>query len=107
MSLTMKDFQKLDIRIGRIVKAEKIPQLKKILKVYVDIGGQTIQTVAGGAEFYLPEYFMDRLVVVLVNLEPKVIAGIESRGMLLAADVGGKPVWLTVPEEVPSGTRVR
>ena len=107
MSLTMKDFQKLDIRIGRVVKAEKIPQLKKIVKVYVDIGGQAIQTVAGGAEFYPPEYFVDKLVVVLVNLEPKVIAGIESRGMLLAADVGGKPVWLTVPEEVPSGTRVR
>jgi len=107
MALTMKDFQKLDMRIGKVVKAEKIPQLKKLLKVFVDIGGQTIQTVAGGAEFYLPEYFVDKLVVVLVNLEPKVIAGIESRGMLLAADVGGKPVWLTVPEEAPLGARVR
>lgn len=107
MSLTMKDFQKLDIRIGKIVKAEKIPQLKKILKVHVDVGGQTIQTVVGGAEFYVPEYFIDKLVVVLVNLTPKVIAGIESKGMLLAADLGGKPVWLTVPEEVPPGTKVR
>jgi len=107
MSLTMKDFQKLDIRIGKIVKAEKTPQLKKILKVHVDVGGQTIQTVVGGAEFYVPEYFIDKLVVVLVNLTPKVIAGIESKGMLLAADLGGKPVWLTVPEEVPPGTKVR
>jgi len=107
MSLTMKDFQKLDIRIGRIVKAEKVPQFKKILKVYVDIGGQIVETVAGGAESYLPEDLVDKLVVVLVNLEPKVIAGIESKGMLLAADVGGKPVWLTVPQEVPLGTRVR
>jgi len=107
MSLTMKDFQKLDIRIGKIVKAEKIPQLKKILKVYVDIGGQTVQTVVGGAQFYLPEYFAGKLVVVLVNLEPKVIAGVESKGMLLAADLDGKPIWLTVTEEVPSGTRVR
>ncbi len=107
MSLTMKDFQKLDIRIGKIVKAEKIPQLKKILKVYVDIGGQTVQTVVGGAQFYLPEYFVGKLVVILVNLEPKVIAGVESKGMLLAADLDGKPIWLTVTEEVPSGTRVR
>jgi methionine--tRNA ligase beta chain len=107
MSLTMKDFQKLDIRIGRIVKAERIPQFKKILKVHVDMGGQIIETVAGGAESYLPENLVDKLVVVLVNLEPKVIAGIASKGMLLAADVSGKPVWLTVPQEVPLGTRVR
>lgn len=107
MSLTIADFQKLDIRIGKIVNAEKTPQLKKILKVNVDIGGQTIQTVVGGAEFYPAEYFLGKLVVVLVNLTPKVIAGIESKGMLLAADLAGKPVWLTVPEEVPPGTKVR
>ena len=107
MSLTMKDFQRLDMRIGKVVKAEKISHLKKVLKIYVDIGGETIQTVAGGAEFYGPEYFAGKLVVVLVNLEAKVIAGVESKGMLLAADLGGKPIWLTVPEEVPQGTRVR
>jgi len=107
MALTMKDFQRLDIRIGKVVKSEKLPELRRVLMVYVDIGGQTIQTVVGGAEFYSPEYFVGKLVVVLVNLEPKVIAGVESRGMLLAADLGGKPIWLTVPEEVPSGTKVR
>ena len=105
--VTMKDFEKLDLRVGKVVEAEAIPGMKKILKVKVDIGGQTLETVAGGAQYYTPEYFKGRVFAVLVNMEPKTIAGIQSRGMLLAADHGGKPVWLTLEEPVPPGTKIR
>lgn len=107
MSVSFKDFKRLDLRIGKVVKVERIKGLKKILKLQVDIGKQIVQTVVGGAEYYKPEYFLGKLVVILVNLEPKLIAGVESRGMLLAADFGGKPIWLTIEGEVPSGTQIK
>jgi methionyl-tRNA synthetase len=81
--------------------------MKKILKVQVDVGGRTAQAIAGGAEFYEPDSFVGKQVVVVTNMEPRVIAGVKSEVMLLAADLGGKPVWLTVSEEVPPGTPVR
>jgi methionine--tRNA ligase beta chain len=105
--ISLEDFQKLDIRIGKILKAERIPEKRKIYKLQIDVGTEQIQTIAGGAEYYPPEYFQGRAVVVLLNLQPKVIGGVESRGMLLAADLQGKPVWLTVDQEVPAGTKVR
>jgi len=105
--VSLEDFQRLDLRIGKVLKAERIPERKKIYKLQIDVGTQQIQTIAGGAEYYPPEYFQDRTVIVLLNLQPKIIGGIESKGMLLAADFRGKPVWLTVDEEVPAGTKVR
>ena len=107
MSISLKAFEKIDLRIGKVVEAERIAGLRKILKLQVDIGGETVQTIAGGAEFYTPEYFIGKLVVTLANLKPKMIAGVESRGMLLAADYGGKPIWLTVERNVPPGTKIR
>ena len=102
------DFSKIDIRIGRVLRAERIPGKTRILKLLVDVGEDKPRTiVAGGAEYYPPEYFEGKLFVVVVNLEPKVIGGVKSEGMLLAADLNGKPVWLTVDGEVPPGTKVR
>lgn len=106
-TVSLEEFQKLDLRIGKVVKAERIPEKKKIYRLQIDVGGQQIQTIAGGAEYYPPDYFHGKAVVVLLNLEPKVISGIESKGMLLAADIQGKPIWLTVEGEVPAGTKVR
>jgi methionine--tRNA ligase beta chain len=107
MSVTFGDFQKLSLRIGKITSAERIPNMKKILKVEVDIGEKRAQAIAGGAEFYEPGSFVGKTVVVLTNMEPKTIAGVKSEIMLLAADVQGRPVWLTVAEEVAPGTVVR
>lgn len=106
-TISLEDFQRLDLRIGKILRAERIPEKKKIYRLQIDVGGQQIRTIAGGAEHYPPEYFQGRTVVVLLNLQPKVIGGIESKGMLLAADLQGKPIWLTVDGEVPAGTKVR
>ena len=107
MSASFNDFQKLTIKVGKITAAERIPNMKKILKVQVDIGAHTAQAIAGGAEFYDPSTFVGKQVVVVTNMEPKTIAGVKSEVMLLAADLQGKPVWVTVTDEVPPGTTVR
>jgi methionine--tRNA ligase beta chain len=107
MSASFGDFQKLTFKVGKITGAERIPNMKKILKVQVDIGDRTAQAIAGGAEYYEPSSFVGKQVVVLTNMEPKVIAGVKSEVMLLAADVQGKPVWVTVSDEAPPGTTIR
>jgi methionine--tRNA ligase beta chain len=101
------EFQKLDLRTGKVLKAERIPGKSKIYKLQIDVGTEKIETIAGGAEYYPPEYFTGKVVIVLVNLPTKVIGGIESKGMLLAADLQGKPIWLTVDVDIPPGTRIR
>lgn len=107
MTLSPADFQKVSLRIGKITTATSIPGKTKILTVTVDLGDRVAQAVVGGAEFYEPGSFIGCNVVVLTNMEPKIVAGIRSEVMLLAADVNGKPVWLTVQEGVPAGTVVR
>ena len=107
MTASFSDFQKLALRVGKITAAEKIPNMKKILKVQVDVGDRTAQAIAGGAEFYEPSSFVGKQVVVLTNMEPKVIAGVKSEVMLLAADLNGKPIWVTIIDDVPAGTIVR
>ena len=106
MSIAFKEFERMDIRIGKVINSERIEGRKKLFRLKVDLGSSQNQVVAGGGEFYDPEYFINKKFVVLTNLEPKVIAGTESKGMLLAADDKGKPIWLNVPDEVPIGTKV-
>jgi len=107
-SVPMQDFDKMDLRVIKVVKTEKIPGATKILKLTVDIGGNNFRSmVTGGAEFYKPEYFEGKRFIALVNLEPKRISGVKSQGMLLAADLNGKPIWLTLDGDAPVGTKVR
>ncbi len=105
--ITFQDFEKLSLKVGKITSAEKIPGMRKIIKVQVDIGEKTATAIAGGAEFYEPASFIGKRVVVLTNMEPKTIAGVKSEVMLLAADFEGKPIWLTVEQDVPVGTKIR
>jgi methionine--tRNA ligase beta chain len=107
MEITFKDFDKLSLKIGKISAAERIPGMRKIFKVQVDIGERVATAIVGGAEFYEPTSFVGKRVVVLTNMEPKTIAGVKSEVMLLAADLQGKPIWVTVEEDVPAGTKVR
>lgn len=101
------DFKRLDMRVVRVVNALHVPKKTKILELTVDVGaGETRTIVAGGAEFYSPEDFLGKKFVALVNLPPRKIAGIESRGMLLAAVSGEKPFWLSVDEQAPLGAKV-
>lgn len=108
MAVSFKEFEKMDIRVGRVVEAEKVSGSRRLLKVMVDIGEEEPrQVIAGMAEYVDPKDMLGKNVVVLVNLEPKKFMGLESKGMLLAADVNGRPVLLTVEEDVPPGTKVR
>jgi methionine--tRNA ligase beta chain len=107
MEITFKEFEKLALKVGKITSAEKIPGMKKLVKVQVDIGDRIATAIAGGAEFYEPSSFLGRRVVALTNMEPRTIAGVKSEVMLLAADLQGRPIWLTVDEDVPAGTKVR
>lgn len=103
----IEDFQKLDIRIGKVLKAEKVKGSKKLMKLEIDIGNEIRQVVAGIAEEYEAEHLVGQHVVVLANIRPAKLMGIASDGMILAADVGGKPVLLKPERDVEPGVRVR
>ncbi len=105
--ISIDEFQKLDIRIGKILKAEKIKGSKKLMKLEVDIGDEVRQIVAGIAEEYRAEELEGELVAVLVNIKPAKLMGVESNGMILAADVDGKPILLKPEKDVKPGAKVR
>jgi len=107
MKVSYEDFTKLDLRIAKIYSVEPIPGKSKIVKGLVELGSEKRVVIIGGAEFYQPKDLIGKTVVVVANLEPKKLAGIESNAMLLAADVDGKPYWLTVVEDVPPGTKIK
>ena len=107
MSISYDDFKKLDLRVAKILKIEKIPGKTKIVKGEIDLGDETRNVIIGGAEFYEPDDLVGKIVIVVANLEPKKMAGVESNAMLLAADINDKPFWLTVDSEVPSGTKIK
>ena len=107
MSVSYDDFTKLDLRVAKIESIEKIPGKTRIVKGVVNLGTEKRDVIIGGAEFYKPEDLIGKTVIVLANLEPKKMAGIESNAMLLAADVNNKPYWLTVTEDVEPGTKIK
>ncbi len=107
MTISYEDFTKLDLRVAKIESIEAIPGKSRIVKGIVEIGSEKRSVIIGGAEFYQPEDLIGKIVIVVANLEPKKLAGIESNAMLLAADVNDKPYWLTVNEEVPTGTKIK
>jgi len=101
-------FSKLDIRVGTVISAEKVEKADKLLKLQIDLGEETPrQVVAGIALKYKPEEMVGKRMIVLANLEPRKIRGIESRGMILAATADNLPIALTTDEPVPSGAKVK
>jgi methionine--tRNA ligase beta chain len=107
MAIKFEEFQKIDLRVGKILEVKKVEGSEKPLKLIVDLGNEKKQLVAGIAKYYKTEDLIGKEIVVIANLEPKKIMGIESQGMLLAADVDGEPVILIPEKEVPPGTKIR
>lgn len=107
MRVTLKDFSRLDLRIGKILEAEPHPQADKLYILKVDLGERHIQLVAGIRSTYSQEQLKNKLIVVLVNLEPKTLRGVTSEGMLLAASNKEGPYLLVPEREVPPGTKIR
>ncbi len=105
--ITYDEFKKMDLRVARILKAERIPGATKLLKLEVDIGTEKRQMVAGIAETYAPEDLAGRSLIVIVNLKPAVIRGVESQAMLLAAVVDDKAVIPFFDRDVAPGAVVK
>jgi methionyl-tRNA synthetase len=108
--IDITDFTKVDLRVGEVLTAERIPKADKLLLLTVDIGEEKPrQILAGIAQFYSPEQLLGRKIAVVANLKPRKLRGHESQGMLLAASVGeeGKPVIATFTEDVPNGARLK
>jgi methionyl-tRNA synthetase len=105
----IEDFAKVELRVGVIKSAERIQGADKLLKLLVDIGDEVRQVLAGIALAYAPEELVGRKVVIVANLAPRKMRGLESNGMLLAASVGpdGKPVLCTFAEDIPPGAKVK
>jgi methionyl-tRNA synthetase len=105
----IEDFAKVELRVGVVKSAEKIAGADKLLKVMVDIGDEVRQVLAGIAPSYAPEELVGRKVVVVTNLAPRKMRGVESNGMLLAASAGpdGKAVLCTFAEDIPAGAKVK
>lgn len=105
--ISIDDFGKLDLRVGKVISSERVPKSKKLLKNQVDLGeGQPRQILSGIAEQYTPEEMVGKTVIVIANLKPAKIMGIESNGMILAADSNGATL-LTVEKPSEPGTKIR
>jgi methionyl-tRNA synthetase len=108
--IEIDDFAKVDLRVGEILKAERVPKSDKLLRFSIDLGeAEPRQILAGIAEHYEPEKMIGRKVIVVANLKPRKLRGFESQGMVVAASVGdeGRPVVATFIEDVPNGARLK
>jgi len=105
----IEEFQKVQLRTARVLAAERVPKSNKLMRLQVDLGSEQRQIVAGIAAKYAPEALVGRHVVVVANLKPARLMGVESNGMVLAATVGesGEPSLLAVEPDVPPGSRVK
>ncbi len=106
--ISIDDFMKVELRTAKVLAAERVPKSSKLLKLQVDTGLDQRTIVAGIAEAYEPEALVGRTVVIVFNLKPAKLMGVESNGMVLAASPeGGKPMVLSFENPPPPGTRVR
>jgi methionyl-tRNA synthetase len=108
--ITIDDFAKVELRAATVLEAEKVPKADKLLRLIVDLGeAQPRQILAGIAQYYAPEDVVGRKIIVVANLAPRKLRGLESNGMLLAASIGedGRPVLATFTEDVPNGARLK
>jgi methionyl-tRNA synthetase len=104
--ITIDEFRRLDIRVGQVKAADRVSGTDKLLRLTVDIGDELRTVVAGIATSYQAADLVGRRILVLANLQPRTVRGVESKGMLLAATWGNDVAVLTVDGEAPAGTRV-
>jgi methionyl-tRNA synthetase len=106
--ITIDDFARIELRVGLVKVAERVPKADKLLRLEIDIGTEVRQVLAGIAEAYAPETLVGRKVVIVANLAPRKLRGMESNGMIVAASLeGGKPVLASFLEDVPIGARLK
>jgi methionyl-tRNA synthetase len=106
--ISIDDFTKIELRVGLVKVAERVPKADKLLRLEIDIGTEVRQVLAGIAEAYAPETLVGRKVVIVANLAPRKLRGMESNGMIVAASLeGGRPVLASFLEDVPVGARLK
>lgn len=105
--ITIDDFAKCDLRVGKVIACEKIPKAKKLLKFQIDLGTETRQIVSGISQHYAPDELIGHCVVVVTNLKPVKLCGVESNGMILAALDGADTLKVVSADGMPAGSRVR
>lgn len=112
--ISIDDFAKVEMKTGKILSAEPVEGSEKLIKLMVDIGeidkdgkGTPRQILAGIAKFYTPAELVGRTVIIAANLEPRMMMGLESQGMLLAAETETKPIPLTTSEPAEPGSKIR
>jgi methionine--tRNA ligase beta chain len=104
--INIEEFRRLELKVGTVRSAEAHPNADRLLVLRVDLGSEERQIVAGIRRSYIPEELVGRQVVIVANLEPATLRGIESQGMLLAASDGERIVVLTPQKEVSAGSKV-
>jgi methionyl-tRNA synthetase len=105
--ISFAEFQKLDLRIGKIIEATQVPESKKLIKILVDFGSEKRQAVAGLLKYYKPEELVGKKCVFLLNLQRRMLAGIESQCMVLAAeDEAGNVVVLQPEKDIIEGSKI-
>jgi len=106
--INIEDFKKVEIKIGKIISAEKIPEGDKLLKLIFDFGSEQRQVMSAIAEYYSdPSVLVGKEMPVVVNLEPRKLRGYESQGMIMAVDTNERPVLLHPEIEVPPGSGIK
>jgi methionine--tRNA ligase beta chain len=105
--ISFAEFEKLDLRIGKIIEATPIPNSKKLIKIMADFGTEKRQAVAGLLKFYTPEQLVDKKCVFLLNLQTRMLAGVESQCMILAAeDIAGNVSVLIPEKDIAEGSKI-
>lgn len=104
--ISIDDFKRLDIRVGEILSATRVPGTDKLIELEVNIGSEVRHLITGIYPLYRPVDLVGRRIIVLANLQPRRVKGVESQGMLLAAEWDGEIGLLTVDKDAPSGARI-
>jgi methionine--tRNA ligase beta chain len=105
--ITFAEFQKIDLRVGKIVEATQVPDSKKLIKLLVDFGSEKRQAVAGLLKYYKPEELVGKKCVFLLNLQKRILAGLESQCMVLAAeDAAGNVTVLQPEKDIVEGSKI-
>ncbi|KRT77214.1 MAG: methionyl-tRNA synthetase, methionyl-tRNA synthetase [Armatimonadetes bacterium CSP1-3] len=104
--ISIDDFKRLDIRVGEILSATRVPGTDKLIELEVNIGSEVRHLITGIYPLYRPVDLVGRRIIVLANLQPRRVKGVESQGMLLAAEWDGEIGLLTVDKDTPSGARI-
>ncbi len=106
--ISFEEFKKIDLRVAKVITAEKVQESENLIKLEIDLGTELgkRQILAGIQKYYQPKELIGRQIIVVTNLEPKKMMGMESQGMLLAADVNGEPILLMPDKQVPSGSKI-